>query len=119
MKVKGKTVYISGPMTGWENFNKEAFDEAERRLRDMGAAGVFNPASSLPRYDQGWEREDFMLDDLDTLTMKYRALEGPAICPVFHAVVLLPLWWTSKGARLERKVAKAVGIPVVRLRDCV
>ncbi|MBQ9042322.1 MAG: DUF4406 domain-containing protein [Eggerthellaceae bacterium] len=118
MKVKGMTVYLSGPMTGWENFNKEAFDDAERKLRELGAVGVFNPASSLPRVEQGWEREDFMLDDLDMLTMKYHSIEGPEICPVFRAVVLLPFWWASKGARLERRVARAVGIPVVRLRDC-
>ena len=117
MELEGKVVYISGPMTGWEDYNKEAFDEAERMLREKGANGVFNPATSLPRYDQGWEREDFMLDDLDTLTMKYHEEEG--IRPIFDYLVLLPLWWTSKGARLERSVAKAIGIEVVRLRDCV
>jgi len=117
MQIDGKVAYISGPMTGWENYNKEAFDEAELKLRSLGANGVFNPATSLPRYEMGWEREDFMLDDLDTLTMKYHEEDG--IRPIFDALVLLPMWWTSKGARLERKVAKAIGIPVVRLRDCV
>ena len=29
-------IYISGPMTGWPNLNREAFDAAEARLRGNG-----------------------------------------------------------------------------------
>ncbi len=36
-------VYIAGPMTGYENFNREAFHKAEEELKREGHT-VLNPA---------------------------------------------------------------------------
>ncbi|EGF7427729.1 DUF4406 domain-containing protein, partial [Escherichia coli] len=36
-------VYIAGPMTGYKNFNREAFHEAEEKLKQKGCT-VLNPA---------------------------------------------------------------------------
>ncbi|ECE8819412.1 DUF4406 domain-containing protein, partial [Salmonella enterica subsp. enterica serovar Reading] len=36
-------VYIAGPMTGYENFNREAFHRAEKALKREGHT-VLNPA---------------------------------------------------------------------------
>ena len=41
--VKTKHVYISGPMSGLENYNFEAFDNAAKYIRDRGDIAV-NPA---------------------------------------------------------------------------
>ncbi len=36
-------IYIAGPMTGYENFNREAFHKAEEALKQEGHT-VLNPA---------------------------------------------------------------------------
>lgn len=36
-------VYVAGPMTGIENYNRDAFAAAEKRLRELGYK-VLNPA---------------------------------------------------------------------------
>ena len=36
-------VYIAGPMTGYKNFNREAFHKAEEKLKQKGCT-VLNPA---------------------------------------------------------------------------
>lgn len=81
--MKGKMVYISGPMTGIDDFNYPLFDQVETELQDLGAV-VLNPA----RHPMGlnWD-----------LYMQYAELD------VKHSeiVCLLPGWFHSKGSNLE------------------
>lgn len=91
-------VYISGPMTGVEDLNHPAFNEAASWLRSCGHE-VVNPAE-LGEPD-GWTWEQFLRRDLRYL------LECDAI-------FLLPGWHASRGANLEQYVAVKLGLAVLR-----
>jgi hypothetical protein len=82
-------------MSGIPEANYPAFHDAARRLRAMGLA-VENPAENkAPRCGTwtGWMR---------------KALRQIARV---HGIVLLPGWQRSRGARLERKIARELGLP--------
>lgn len=95
-KVKGKKVYLSGPITGIKNY-KGLFLFAEELVRMCDAARIFNPASQIPdslEYEEAMKRCVAALVEYDT-------------------VMLLPGWNTSRGARIEREVALACEMNIV------
>lgn len=95
-KVKGKKVYLSGPITGIKNY-KGLFLFAEELVRMCDAARIFSPASQIPDcldYGQAMKRCVAALAEYDT-------------------VMLLPGWNTSRGARIEREVALACEMNIV------
>lgn len=98
-KTPSKIVYVSGPMTGYPEFNHPAFHETTRRLRSLGME-VINPAE---------------LDDIDGDTTRpwdyYLRRDLAAMMPATH-IYLLPGWSKSKGAKLELHVAKSLGMEV-------
>lgn len=101
-KLKGELVYIAGPMTGCKDWNVEAFAECERVLREAGAAMVFNPATrdSIERYERGEvSRKELMGIDLLHLLQS-------------TALVLLPDYASSAGARVEFLVAAECGLRI-------
>ncbi|WP_215395420.1 DUF4406 domain-containing protein [Klebsiella pneumoniae] len=73
-------IYIAGPMTGRENFNREAFNKEAERLTRHGHT-VLNPAS-LP---DGLEQREYM--DICF-----------AMLCCADAILMLPSWQTSSGA---------------------
>ena len=92
--------YISGPMTGLEDWNRPAFDEAESTLEDMGLA-TFNPARAFPVKEiECWE-ECIIRDVLHMLDTNDQ-----------WCVALLPGWEDSRGARLEAMLAFSRNWPV-------
>ena len=103
---KNKRVYISGPMTGMKDWNREAFQEAETYIRKMGAKSVFNPAFNAPTKKYA-RHESYMLKDLHELT---EHMDGR---PFYDVLAQLPGWDKSPGAQVEMVVAKACGIEVV------
>lgn len=101
--VRGKTCYISGPMEGVENLNRDEFNAMERRLRDMGARVVYNPirlSAFASDGKRGMSREEIMRQDISDLMA----------CDM---VVMLDGWEHSRGAKLEHEVAVQLGIRVV------
>lgn len=99
------TVYIAGPMTSIPDFNFPAFRTAEHELEQMGVGEVWHTAEKAPPAPEDarpWE--DYLRDAL-------RLMLG---C---DAVVVLPGWRESKGARLEVHVALELGMPVVEYPD--
>jgi len=92
---KGEIFYISGPMSGLPNFNKEAFFEAEEKLNEQGFAAV-NPAR-LP-------------DGRDYAYYMDRAYSGVSAST---AIVILPGWRDSLGAIQERCWAHEMGKRVI------
>lgn len=88
--------YIAGPMTGRPNNNFPAFHAAAAHLRGQGHE-VVNPAELQAPDDQTWQ--NYMRG----------ALRAMLTC---EAVVFLPGWMQSNGARLERMVAERLRMPV-------
>ena len=97
------STYISGPMSGYPDYNRAAFHAAAAALRV--SRDVANPAELVLGEDAEWA--DYMRHHLAT------------IADEVTEVVVLPGWEASRGARLEVHVAHALGIQVVPLAVAV
>ena len=90
-----KRIYVSGPMTGYEDHNFPAFHAASERFRETGWR-VDNPAENFGgRTDL--PRAVYLRADLAML----------ARC---DAIALLPGWQESRGATLEAVLAAELGL---------
>lgn len=94
-------VYIAGPMTGLPQNNFPAFDNAASDLRALGY-DVVSPAELDDPADR-----DLALQDLpatktwgDFLARDVKLIADAGI----GAIILLPNWQQSRGARLEATV---------------
>lgn len=97
--MRNLTLYISGPMTGFKDFNYPAFYEAENELRKLGCTDTLNPAR-IDHQDTIWEN---CMRRAITFMMEADAL------------ILLPGWDKSKGARIEVDLALKIGMSVITL----
>lgn len=100
--------YISGPMTGIDEWNYPAFHQAAADLRRRGHE-VISPAeqdavSGLDPETSGWS--DFIRWDIGVLVK----------C---DTIVLLHGWHRSKGARLEHHIALELGMRVLTLAEAL
>lgn len=94
-------IYLSGPMTGLPNLNHAAFNLVTAELREAGFR-VYNPAEAWPLERKFDKREGFA---------EYFGF----ICREGDAIVLLPDWHQSLGAKAEYMAALNVGIPVIEV----
>lgn len=85
------TVFVSGPMRGYEDYNHKAFNDMQKKLEDFGYV-VLNPAS-LP----------INLSDEKYLPICISMLEQ---C---DGIVLLHGWKNSRGSNAERAYAYSQG----------
>lgn len=95
------TVYLSGPMSGYDDWNAPAFTEVRETLRSQGLT-VLCPAEmsshgTFPRTHEA--RPQHMRRDVE------KVLEA-------DEVVVLAGWEKSRGACLEVAIALEIGIPV-------
>ena len=95
-------VYIAGPMTGLPENNYPAFYAAEEALTAAGHA-VLNPARNGTIVGSNAWQQYMRLSIAQMLQA-----EG---------VALLPGWLDSRGARLERRIAMALGLRLGDLAD--
>ena len=116
--VKGRTVYLSGPMTGIDDWNRAAFDDAEKRLRELGAQEPYNPANFIEHFES-LSHEACMYRSLVELVDEAWSTEPGYPAPWYDLLVSLPGWEQSAGARLEREVAEACGIEVCDFGEVV
>lgn len=106
-RLKDKSVFISGPMSGIPHYNAQAFAEAHAICREQGAACVFDPSWEWMN-ETGEEKphEWYMRRCINALT------NG-----TFDVLLQLDGWCQSEGCRLEYDVALACGIKVIELDE--
>ena len=96
-------IFISGPMSGLPNFNRDAFNAEAHRLLGLGYVAL-NPAI-LP---DGLEQHEYMAICIEMVKMA-------------DQLVMLPGWERSAGARAEHalaiKIGKTIILPVPHLAD--
>lgn len=91
----GQMIYISGPMSGVKNYNRELFELAKQVLIDAGLK-VLSPLDCIST----------VLDP--TYIDNLRADIGEMIwC---EAIAFLPGWLDSIGAKAEMSIAKALAM---------
>jgi nucleoside 2-deoxyribosyltransferase len=94
-------VYLAGPMRGYPDNNRAAFNESAGMLRKKGYV-VFNTADI--------DAEGGTLPEMLAKDVAWILREA-------EAVVLIPGWERSAGAKAEVMLAHAVGIPVFEFEN--
>jgi hypothetical protein len=115
--MKPKRYYLAGPMTGIAHFNFPAFNEAAAALRERGfdivsPAELDSPeakqaAEDSPDGDPSHYAANESWGDMLARDVKLIADEG------IEAIVVLPGWHTSRGAKLETFVARLCKVPIL------
>lgn len=102
-----KLIYVSGPMTGYKNFNFPAFDEAALNLMNKGWRPV-NPANIDRAF--GFDgKEECKVTKQMLGEFLSRDIIAISKC---DAIFLMKGWQDSKGANIELDFAKLIGIEV-------
>ena len=92
-----KRIYLAGPMTGLPEYNYPAFHAEAARLRGLGFH-VENPAENQAPACGTWQ------------AYMRNAVRQMLTC---EAIALLPGWHASRGAVLERNLARELGLQVL------
>ena len=102
-------VFISGPMTGYENFNFKKFDAIADRLSHAGV-DVVNPVDICRKY----KKEKVLADKSVFAQMVEEQQAAEKTC---SAILMLNGWEVSNGARLELDTALKNGLDVFQEKD--
>ncbi len=102
-----QVIYIAGPMTGHENFNFDAFDEASLRHKELGYE-VINPADLSRKLSVTCNvpLEDLSIREIahkDLITLLTRATH----------MYMLNGWQNSKGAKAEHAIAQWLDMTII------
>jgi len=110
--MRGKVVYVAGPMRGHPNFNYDAFDKARDYLRLQGYIPI--SPTDIDRLHEGWGKyppADWQFNLQDAKRMIQRDL-----LTILHdcdAIYMLLGWEKSKGARVEHALAEFLGLDIM------
>jgi len=115
MHKRKPTIYIAGPMRGYEDYNYPAFDDRANMLEGAGW-NIVNPAA-LDR-DQGKPMSDPLSFSPDTNYEDHEFMrmalkrDMVAICDECTAIYMMRDWEKSRGAKAEWHLAKAMGLDI-------
>lgn len=102
-----KSIYVAGPMTGYEDFNFPAFHKTSLHLRSLGY-NVFSPAEAdLERYGS-LEETKLKCNYRDCLRVDLNWILDNA-----DAIYLLKGWENSLGTAAELALAKALKLEIL------
>lgn len=113
--------YLAGPMRGYPNFNFDAFDAASDVLVRLGTQEAPNYIYSPAQRDRvsGFNPVDYTgYEDLSTLGFDLRhamADNCQFICQSADAIVVLPKWHWSAGARAEVAIGLAINLAILMI----
>jgi hypothetical protein len=111
-----KVIYCAGPMRGIRHFNFPAFDAMRDKLIAEGW-DVISPAD-LDRaigFDETAFPDDYDWIDLKKIGFDIRDAvkrDAEALCKC-DAIMMLPFWSLSKGARAELAIAEWLGLEIL------
>ena len=107
-------VYIAGPMAGYPDGNRPAFNEAANRVHRAGHTPV-NPADvTEPDHTEPCcpgPTPDHYVSNGHSYGCYLR--EGIRLLLTSEAIMFLDNWDKSVGASTEAHVARSIGLPVV------
>ena len=106
---KPKKIFISGPMTGYPEFNFPYFNCVARQLKDAGLDFV-NPVDVCKKY----KKETVLSDPAKFQQMVDEQQKLEREC---DAILLLDGWEKSKGVRLELKTALELDMKIYLEND--
>lgn len=112
-------LYLAGPMTGHPNHNIPLFDSVTRLLREQGL-DIVSPAeldNPETRVVAASAEDGHMPKDWPDTWGDFLSRDVKLVADEVDGVVVLPEWWTSKGARLEAFCAWLTKKPVYYATD--
>jgi len=106
------TLYVAGPMRGFERYNFPAFDAAADHLRGLGF-GVISPAE----IDRAYGSTETIPPSSITPIMarEFIRRDVAVVCAQAAGLALLPNWRGSRGAKVEVALAEYLGIPAMNV----
>lgn len=115
-----KNLYIAGPMTGYPNFNFDAFMNAEREMEFYSFEEIFNPArKDIEHYGEGLSKEN-ATGDPELAAEKHGFSLRDAlgkdlgfITSKATHIYMLKGWEKSRGATAEHATAVALGLEIM------
>lgn len=115
MNERKPTIYVAGPMRGYADYNYPAFDRCATVLENQGWV-VINPAeldrkagkpsSDSHKFDpvNNYDDHEYMRDALRR--------DMVALCEECTAIYMMTEFETSRGAKAEWHLAKALGLDI-------
>ena len=109
------TIYVAGLMRGYDDYNYPAFDYRTDKLKEAGWK-VINPAEldrqqGKPINDPDSFSPDSNYED-HFFMRKALKRDMDAICEKCTAIYMMSKWETSRGAKAEWHLAKALGLDI-------
>lgn len=107
-------IYISGPISGYENSNRPAFNQTALAVRALGHLPVIPHDIPPWPHDGPCPRSYAMGGNGDSPHSAACFLRGDLsfMLRVCDALLMLKGWEASVGARLEHQVAASCGMPI-------
>ena len=124
VNLKGKAVFLSGPMSSRFAYNVAEFTEAHAKLKAAGVHDIYDPA--IEYLNSG--AYEAVKPHVFWMGCCIRELVKPTSITVlsehygecyYKALISLPGWQESEGARTERMVAEACGIDCYDLDEVI